>query len=61
MLTYKLCHTYFNVPGGVSVPAPVLYAHKVAALVGERGSKDVDPPRVHPQFEDEANPGLYFI
>ena len=23
MLTYKLCHTYFNVAGSVSVPAPV--------------------------------------
>lgn len=36
LLTYKLCHSYFNVAGSISVPAPVQYAHKLAALVGDR-------------------------
>lgn len=36
LLTYKLCHSYFNVAGAISVPAPVMYAHKLATLVGNR-------------------------
>ncbi len=36
LLTYKLCHSYFNVAGSISVPAPVQYAHKLAGLVGDR-------------------------
>jgi hypothetical protein len=36
LLTYKLCHSYFNVAGPISVPAPVMYAHKLASLVGNR-------------------------
>ena len=36
LLTYKLCHSYFNVAGAISVPAPVQYAHKLAALIGDR-------------------------
>ncbi|XP_059092216.1 piwi-like protein Siwi [Tigriopus californicus] len=35
MLTYKLCHMYYNWPGTVRVPAPCQYAHKLAYLVGE--------------------------
>lgn len=34
-LTYKLCHLYYNWPGTVRVPAPCLYAHKLAYLVGQ--------------------------
>ncbi|XP_070820601.1 piwi-like protein 1 [Chaetodon trifascialis] len=34
-LTYKLCHMYYNWQGVVAVPAPCLYAHKLAFLVGE--------------------------
>ncbi|KAK6617689.1 hypothetical protein RUM44_005277 [Polyplax serrata] len=33
-LTYKFCHMYFNWAGTVRVPAPCLYAHKLAYLVG---------------------------
>ena len=29
-LSYKLCHSYFNVAGSISVPAPVQYAHRLA-------------------------------
>jgi len=39
LLTYKLCHSYFNFAGGISVPAPLQYARKLAKLVGERGGK----------------------
>jgi len=35
MLTYKLCHLYYNWPGTIRVPAPCMLAHKVAFLVGQ--------------------------
>ncbi|KAM9743859.1 piwi-like protein 1 isoform 1-T4 [Menidia menidia] len=34
-LTYKLCHLYFNWQGIIRVPAPCMYAHKLAFLVGQ--------------------------
>ncbi|CAH1801213.1 unnamed protein product [Owenia fusiformis] len=33
-LAYKMCHLYYNWQGTVRVPAPCLYAHKAAFLVG---------------------------
>ena len=35
MLTYRLCHLYYNWPGTVRVPAVCQYAHKLAFLVGQ--------------------------
>lgn len=35
MLTFKLCHLYYNWSGTIRVPAPCQYAHKVAFLVGQ--------------------------
>ncbi|KAH3764931.1 piwi A [Pelomyxa schiedti] len=34
-LTFKLTHLYFNWPGTVRVPAPCMYAHKLAFLIGQ--------------------------
>lgn len=34
-LTYKLIHLYYNWPGTIRVPAPCMYAHKLAFLVGQ--------------------------
>ncbi|XP_068908412.1 piwi-like protein Ago3 isoform X2 [Tenebrio molitor] len=34
-LAYKLCHLYYNWSGTIRVPAPCLYAHKLASLVGQ--------------------------
>ena len=31
-LTYDLCHLYFNWAGPIKVPAPCMYAHKLAEL-----------------------------
>jgi len=42
MLTYKLCHLYYNWPGTIRVPAPCQYAHKIAFLVGQSLHKDPD-------------------
>nr|XP_009860146.1 piwi-like protein 1 isoform X1 [Ciona intestinalis]XP_018669549.1 piwi-like protein 1 isoform X1 [Ciona intestinalis]XP_026692672.1 piwi-like protein 1 isoform X1 [Ciona intestinalis]XP_026692673.1 piwi-like protein 1 isoform X1 [Ciona intestinalis]XP_026692674.1 piwi-like protein 1 isoform X1 [Ciona intestinalis]XP_026692675.1 piwi-like protein 1 isoform X2 [Ciona intestinalis]XP_026692676.1 piwi-like protein 1 isoform X3 [Ciona intestinalis] len=42
-LTYKLCHLYYNWPGTIRVPAPCLYAHKIAFLVGQSIHAPVSP------------------
>jgi aubergine-like protein len=34
LLTYKMCHMYYNWSGTVAVPSPVQYAHKLAFLTG---------------------------
>jgi len=34
LLTYKMCHLYFNWSGTVAVPAPCQYAHKLAQITG---------------------------
>lgn len=44
VFTYKMTHLYYNWPGTVRVPAPCLYAHKLAYLVGESIHK---PPSPH--------------
>ncbi len=31
-LTYDMCHLYFNWAGAIKVPAPCMYAHKIAKL-----------------------------
>lgn len=59
-LTYKLCFTYYNVSGAIKEPSVIRYAHRLAALVGERGNKHHEPPTVHKGFE-EKDPSLYFI
>lgn len=60
LLTYKLSYTYYNVSGSIKVPATIQYAHRLACLVGERGNKKVDPPKVHQHFEENLA-SLYFI
>ena len=60
LLTYKLCYTYYNVSGAIKEPSVIRYAHRLAALVGERGGKNKDPPQVNSEFETKE-PTLYFI
>jgi len=59
-LTYKLCWTYYNVSGAIKEPSVIRYAHRLAALVGERGGRGHEPPVVHQGFE-QKDPSLYFI
>ena len=35
IMTYKMCHLYYNWSGTTRVPAVVQYAHKLADLVGQ--------------------------
>ena len=67
LLTYKLCHTYFNIPTAMRVPSPILYAQKLAKQVAER-SLEIDseafarlkPLKTHLCLTAKA-PGLYFL
>lgn len=43
MLTYKMCHLYYNWPGTIRVPAPCQNAHKLAFLVGQSIHQDPNP------------------
>lgn len=51
-LAYKLCHLYYNWPGTIRVPAPCMYAHKLAFLVGQS---------VHQQVAENLSDRLYFL
>ena len=41
VLTYKLTHLYYNWPGTIRVPAPCMYAHKLADLLGAHLKQEV--------------------
>ena len=60
LLTYKLCYTYYNVSGAIKEPSAIRYAHRLAALIGERGGKGKEPPQPHCDFETKE-PTLYYI
>jgi len=51
-LSYKLCHLYFNWAGTVRVPAPCLYAHKLAFLIGQS---------VHREAKKSLSDKLYYL
>lgn len=46
LLTFKLCHLYYNWAGTIRVPAACHYAHKIAFLIGQsvhaEPSKDLE-------------------
>nr|AAM96947.1 macronuclear development protein 1 [Stylonychia lemnae] len=60
LLTYKLCYTYYNVSGSIKEPSAIRYAHRLAALIGERGGRGKEPPQPHEDFETK-DPTLYYI
>ena len=39
LLSYKLCHLYFNIANPIQLPSPIMYARKLGKFVAER-SKD---------------------
>ena len=52
-LCFKLCYTYYNYAGSVKVPAPVKFADRLAAYIGEQ--------KVTPHSFHETTKGLYFL
>ncbi|OMJ83571.1 hypothetical protein SteCoe_15480 [Stentor coeruleus] len=57
-LAYKMCFSYFNWSGSVRVPAPCLYAHKLAYSYGERSDQN-GPPQPHPHWTTSRS--LYYL
>lgn len=60
-LTYALCHSYVRCPRAVSIPAPVYYAHLVAARARSHikrrlGLRDSDSTNFTPQLPSAAHP-----
>jgi aubergine-like protein len=50
--TYRLTHLYVNWPGQIRVPAPCLYASKLASFVGES---------LHRPHNDALDENLYYL
>lgn len=55
-LTYDLCHYYFNWAGAIKVPAPCMYAHKIAELYMNIGK---DAKTSH--FSQRIQESLHFL
>lgn len=55
-LTYDLCHYYFNWSGAIKVPAPCMYAHKIAELFMNLGN---DARQI--EFGDRIAQSLHFL
>jgi len=66
LLCYKLCYLYFNVQGPIRVPAPIMYADKLAALVAEKNELELEdgperqPIKIHDTFM-QPHSSLFFI
>jgi len=55
-VTHRLCFMYFNWPGAIRVPSPVMYSHKLAELVGTSllmKSKESAPAMPHKALADK--------
>jgi len=59
-LTYALCHGYLNWAGPIKVPAPCMYAHKIAYLADRTLIKQKDLGKLK-EFDPEICEKLHFI
>jgi len=41
LLAFKMCHLYYNWPGSICIPAPLQYASRLVALVGQNLTRPV--------------------
>jgi aubergine-like protein len=55
-LTYDLCHYYFNWAGAIKVPAPCMYAHKIAELFMNLGKEARQI-----EFSERISQSLHFL
>jgi len=60
LLIYRLCYLYYNFVGGIKVPAPCQYAHKLAYLVGDKLANGNDIPEADNKFNTMGK-GLYYL
>jgi len=42
-MTFYQCYNYYNWSGGIRVPSAVMYAHKLAYLVGQTVKGEINP------------------
>lgn len=59
-LTYDLCHYYFNWAGPIKVPAPCMYAHKIAKLFMDI-EKNVKKDMNCSMIEESLSAKLHFL
>ena len=55
-LTFDLCHYYFNWAGSIKVPAPCMYAHKIAELFMNLGKEARQL-----EFSERISQSLHFL
>lgn len=60
LLMYRLCFLYYNWTGGIKVPAPCQYAHKLAYLLGEKLADKKSCPVPHARFNQQIK-SLYYL
>jgi len=58
VLSYRMCYGYYNWSGSIRVPAPIMYAHKLAYQYGERSVAN-NPLNPHGHWVNTRS--LYFI
>ena len=60
-LTYKLCYLYFHINAGIKIPAPIQYAERCGALLGDKVNSDRSWDFVLPGRRFVRNTGLFYI
>jgi len=60
-LTYKLCYLYFHINAGIKVPAPIQYAERLGALLGDKVNKTRKEKFVLPGDRFLKTPSLFYI
>jgi len=59
-LVFKLCYIYYNLPGGVKIPAPCYYANKMATSVGGVLSINGNSSHLNDRFSKQLK-SLYYL
>lgn len=60
-LTFALCHYYFNWAGPIKVPAPCMYAHKIAELFMNLGDNYNKKPEDKIVLGEAISESLHFL
>lgn len=60
-LTFALCHYYYNWAGPIKVPAPCMYAHKIAELFMNLGANKASSKEEKSIMSKEVCESLHFL
>lgn len=61
LLTYKLCYLYFHINAGIKVPAPVQYAERLGAMLGDKVNHGKQSDYDLPGERFYKKPSLFYI